>query len=95
MVADDSLKGEDGNDILNGGEGNDILDGGSGKDTLTGGNGDDTYIIDLTSVKGKYEDKIVEAKNAGSDTLAYRSAFGLVSKPITLKLIKNFENLDV
>jgi len=91
---DDNLKGEDGLDILNGGEGNDILDGGAGKDTLTGGNGNDTYILD-TALNGKYEDKVVEAKNAGSDTLAYRSAFGVQARPVTLKLIRNFENLDV
>jgi len=91
---DDSLKGEAGLDILNGGEGNDILDGGAGKDTLTGGNGDDTYVLD-TALNGKFEDKVVEARNAGSDTLAYRSAFGVQARPVTLKLIRNFENLDV
>ncbi len=88
------FKGFAGVDTLIGNAGDDTLDGGAGKDTLNGGTGNDTYILD-TTVKGKYEDKLVEAKNAGSDTLAFRSAFGLVSKPITLKLVKNFENLDV
>lgn len=95
LAGNDTLKGEDGLDLLEGGDGNDTLDGGAAKDTLNGGTGDDTYIIDLTTTKGKYEDKLVEAKNAGSDTLAYRSAFGVLSKAVTLKLVKNFENLDI
>lgn len=94
-AGNDTLEGGEGLDTLNGGEGNDTLDGGSSKDTLTGGNGDDTYVLDLTSSNGKFEDKVVEAKNAGSDTLSYRSSFGILSKAITLKLSKNFENLDI
>lgn len=89
------FRGFGGSDTLIGNAGNDVLDGGAGKDTLNGGTGDDTYIIDLTTTNGKYEDKLVEAKNSGSDTLAYRSAFGILSKAVTLKLVKNFENLDI
>ena len=95
LAGNDTLKGEDGIDKLTGGEGNDTLDGGSGKDTLTGGLGDDRFVLDVT-VAGKYEDKIVESKNQGSDTLAYRNT-GLTAqaKAVTLKLVKYFENLDV
>ena len=89
------FRGFGGSDTLIGNAGDDTLDGGADKDTLNGGTGNDTYVIDLTTAGGKYEDKLVEAKNAGTDTLAYRSAFGLLSKAVTLKLAKNFENLDI
>lgn len=94
LSSSDTILGSSSADMIDGKEGNDTLDGGSGKDTLIGGNGNDTYIVDISS-NGKYEDKLVEAKNAGTDTLAYRSAFGILSKAVTLKLVKNFENLDI
>jgi Ca2+-binding RTX toxin-like protein/gas vesicle protein len=59
----DSLSGGSGNDSLEGGLGNDLLDGGAGNDTMAGGLGDDTYV--LSSVT----DVVVEALNAGNDTV--------------------------
>lgn len=75
---DDVLKGGKGNDSLEGGNGNDLLDGGKGVDTLKGGAGDDTYGID------RPEDRIVEKRNGGIDT---------VRSSITLALGANIENL--
>lgn len=74
----DTLNGLAGNDVLNGGNGNDWLDGGSGNDTLSGGAGDDTYVVDSAS------DQVIEALNAGIDTV--RSA-------VTHTLASNVENL--
>ncbi|MEI7474843.1 MAG: calcium-binding protein [bacterium] len=51
------------NNTITGNDGNNTLAGGGGTDTLKGELGDDSYIYDSTSVK------IVEAKNAGSDTV--------------------------
>ena len=65
---------------LSGDAGNDSLNGGAGIDTLIGGVGDDTYIVDSTT------DVIIEADNAGNDTVASSSSFSLAA-------IVNVENL--
>jgi serralysin len=87
---------------ITGNVGNNILDGGDGADKLIGGQGDDTYIVDL-QVKDRYigslymgsylilEDTIIEAKNAGSDTLVLR---GSAPGGYSFNLIDNIENLD-
>ncbi|MBC7437025.1 MAG: putative Ig domain-containing protein, partial [Bdellovibrionales bacterium] len=74
----DQLYGGDGNDKLTGGKGDDLLDGGAGTDTLTGGTGNDSYCVDSAS------DVVVEAANAGTDTV-------ITSLTYTLGL--NLENL--
>lgn len=83
---------------ITGNEGNNTLDGGAGADALVGGLGDDTYIVDLlaSGTKAvKLEDKVTEAKNAGSDTLALRTAGALgLTQAATVKLASNIENLD-
>ena len=75
---DDFLFGLNGNDVLFGGGGNDTIDGGKGRDSMRGGGGNDRYTIDRNS------DRIVEAHNAGTDT---------VSSPVDFTLPKNVENL--
>ncbi|MBC1269455.1 putative Ig domain-containing protein, partial [Trichormus variabilis FSR] len=75
---DDTLNGDAGNDILNGDAGNDSLDGGVGNDVMIGGAGNDTYYTDSIN------DQIIEATNAGTDTV--RSA-------ISWTLSNNLENL--
>ncbi len=75
---DDFLFGLNGNDVLFGGGGNDTIDGGKGRDSMRGGGGNDRYTIDRSS------DRIVEAHNAGTDT---------VSSPVDFTLPKNVENL--
>ena len=61
--AGSSLYGMAGDDTLIGGAGNDILDGGSGADAMSAGAGNDTYIVDDAG------DNVIEAQNAGNDTV--------------------------
>ncbi|MBI2993491.1 MAG: hypothetical protein HYY48_04850 [Gammaproteobacteria bacterium] len=61
-AGNDKLEGGIGADSLDGNTGNDTLIGGSGNDTLTGGAGNDVYIADAG-------DTVIEAVNAGTDTL--------------------------
>nr|MCU0885767.1 hypothetical protein [Beijerinckiaceae bacterium] len=58
----DSLFGNDGDDVLLGGAGNDTLSGGDDEDTLVGGDGND-------SLSGGDEDDLLEG-GAGNDILA-------------------------
>lgn len=74
------LYGEAGNDTLKGGDGNDILDGGTGNDTLEGGYGDDTYIVD------SLDDKIIDSKGTGIET---------VNSSITWTLQDGLDNLTL
>ena len=62
LAGDDVLRGLAGNDTLIGGAGNDLLDGGPGADSMTGGTGSDTYVVNTG-------DTVVEAANAGTDTV--------------------------
>ncbi|MBW4466540.1 MAG: hypothetical protein KME07_14040 [Pegethrix bostrychoides GSE-TBD4-15B] len=76
----DTIAGNDLNNVLTGNAGNDTLDGKGGTDQLIGGLGDDTYIISDAS------DTIVEAVNAGTDT---------VNAAISYVLGDNLENLTL
>ncbi|AFY61162.1 cellulose binding domain-containing protein [Synechococcus sp. PCC 6312] len=73
-----TLMGTSGNDTLIGGPGNNYLDGRVGADRLIGGLGDDTYVVDNVG------DVVVEAVNAGVDT---------VRGTISYSLSANVENL--
>lgn len=79
-AGDDLLLGLAGNDTLDGGIGNDTLDGGLGIDSLIGGSGNDTYIVDNVG------DIVVEAANAGIDT---------VQSSVNFTLASNVENLTI
>jgi len=68
-----------GADTLLGGAGADILNGGAGNDTMAGGTGDDSYVTDGG-------DTIVEAVNAGTDT---------VQSSLNYTLGSNLENLTL
>ncbi|HEY2875736.1 MAG TPA: peroxidase family protein [Reyranella sp.] len=84
-TGDNELNGGAGDDLLVGGSGtgdNDILDGGLDADTMVGLAGSDTYIVDDVA------DVVVEAANAGTDTVATELA------TFSLELIANVENLN-
>ncbi|MCC6984160.1 MAG: right-handed parallel beta-helix repeat-containing protein, partial [Bauldia sp.] len=68
---DDRLFGLGSNDRLIGGAGDDLLDGGIGWDVMEGGLGDDRYIVDHVS------DRVVEAADAGLDTVESSVTFSL------------------
>jgi Ca2+-binding RTX toxin-like protein len=74
-------------DTLTGNGGNDTLDGGLGIDSLTGGLGNDTYVIDTL------DDKIVELKNGGTDTIVSLLTDYTLKEPDGLNY--NFENLTI
>jgi Ca2+-binding RTX toxin-like protein len=78
--ANNRLDGGDGNDTLISGRGNDTLSGGNGNDSMVGGVGNDLYGVNTTN------DRIVEALNAGIDT---------VNSAITYTLGANLENLTL
>ena len=81
---DNTLLGGLGDDLLIGGSGagdDDRLDGGADLDTMIGGGGNDTYVVDDIG------DVIVEALNAGTDTVETDLA------TFSLELLTNFENL--
>ncbi|WP_150113254.1 beta strand repeat-containing protein [Methylobacter tundripaludum] len=77
---DNLIVGNSGNNTLTGMEGNDTLDGGIGADTMAGGVGDDTYVVDNA------DDMVVEAANAGIDT---------VQSGVSYSLSDNVENLTL
>ncbi|CAN5190545.1 hypothetical protein BH10PSE4_BH10PSE4_11110 [soil metagenome] len=58
-----ALTGAGGADTLSGGAGADTLNGGLGADYMAGAAGDDVYVVDSVA------DKVIEAANAGFDTV--------------------------
>ena len=97
LSGNDELHGNTGNDLVDGGEGNDTLygqsgddtlDGGAGDDVLKGGTGNDTYKIDAIG------DNVVEATNAGLDTVLSSISYTLAANIENLTLMANAGNLN-
>ncbi len=83
MRGNDVLFGAAGDDSLYGGTGDDRLDGGTGADLLDGGAGDDLYVVDQAS------DRVIEATNAGIDTVHAASTYTLGANVENLYLTGN------
>ncbi|PIG94249.1 FG-GAP repeat protein [Gloeocapsopsis sp. IPPAS B-1203] len=83
LAGNDLLLGLPGNDTLYGGRGNDTLNGGAGIDSLIGGVGNDVYIINNLG------DIVVEAANAGIDTVRSSVRYTLPSNVENLTLVGN------
>jgi Ca2+-binding RTX toxin-like protein len=79
-TADLNAAGNELGNTLTGNSGNNLLDGGIGADTMAGGLGNDTYIVDNIG------DVVVEAANAGIDS---------VNSSVTYGLSSNVENLTL
>jgi len=69
------------NNVITANAANNILDGGTGADTLIGGEGDDTYVVGSTA------DVVIEATNAGTDTVQALISYSLQSNLENLTLI--------
>ncbi len=85
LLGDRNINGT-GNELDNtiiGNSGNNVLNGLAGADTMMGGAGDDTYIVDNDN------DIVIEAANAGIDTIRSSVSFNLTTKG------QNVENLTL
>jgi serralysin len=83
--------------ILVGNAGANLLDGAGGADRLLGGAGNDTYIVDVVRYGAgvMLQDIVIEAANAGSDTLVLRTVEDLgLAASAGLTLGAGLENLD-
>ncbi len=63
--------GNEMNNALTGNAANNVLDGGLGADSMTGGLGNDSYFVDSNS------DAVIEAENAGIDTVHATASYRL------------------
>jgi len=77
-------------DWIKGGDGNDLINGGPGADRMEGGLGNDIYYADVRSVSGS-GDLIVEALDAGIDTVISTDTFSLKSNIENLTLVGTAE----
>ncbi|MDJ0717087.1 MAG: calcium-binding protein, partial [Prochloraceae cyanobacterium] len=80
------LIGNGGNDTLNGGAGNDTLNGGVSNDLMNGGVGNDVYVVDSAG------DRVIEAANAGFDTVISTVNYSLAGNVENLTLSGNARN---
>ncbi|HQS18686.1 M10 family metallopeptidase [Reyranella sp.] len=73
--------GNEMNNALTGNAANNVLDGGLGADSMTGGLGNDTYFVDSNS------DAVIEAENAGIDTVHSTASYRLSANVEKLVLL--------
>ena len=72
---------------LTGNVGNNVLDGGGGADTMAGGLGDDIYYVDNSA------DNVVEAADAGMDTIYSSVSYNLVGRHVETLVLTGSANL--
>ncbi|MBS7536929.1 M10 family metallopeptidase C-terminal domain-containing protein [Ancylobacter sonchi] len=77
------------NDTLRGNVGNNFLNGGKGLDTMIGLTGNDGYVIDNLG------DVVVEAENAGTDTIYLRlNGYALPTNVENIKIDEGYANIE-
>ncbi len=83
---DDTLTGNTLNNFIEGRGGNDQLNGATGDDALFGGSGDDTFHFGVSA--GSEFDSIVEAADAGTDTLSFENSGRSVTLDLSLTTVQ-------
>ncbi len=86
----DKLTGNSLPNAILGNNGHDVLNGAGGSDSLAGGLGNDSYLFEVSA--GFESDTLMEAANAGTDTLDFKALKTAVTMNLALTIAQNVHN---